>query len=153
MQQMLKTAGFVRFVSLAPLGFAHYPATEARAAKALETAKKQPRGAFMKWAKLSLLKLQYAGCRAYFEHNPNTVAVVWNGLNGTRRVFMDAAKDAGNKTLFFELAPFANRITIDPKGVNFSNTLPREPEPYTVWADRSGANTQSWHGLRDYYTA
>jgi capsular polysaccharide export protein len=152
MQRMLEAAGAVRFVSIAPLGFAHYPETDARAVKALATAKKQPRGAFMRWAKLSLLKRQYAGCRAYFERTPNTVAVAWNGLNGTRRVFMDAAKDAGNKTLFFELAPFADRITIDPKGVNFANALPREPGPYIAWATRYGANLQSWHGLRDAIT-
>jgi capsular polysaccharide export protein len=152
MQRMLETAGFVRFVSFAPLGFARYQETNGRAAKALETAIKKPRGAFMRWAKLSLLKRQYAGCRAYFERTPNTVAVAWNGLNGTRRVFMDAAKDAGNRTLFFELAPFADRITIDPKGVNFANSLPRETAPYIAWAASSGANLQSWHGLRDTIT-
>lgn len=152
MQRMLETAGLVRFVSFAPLGLTYYPETNERAAKALKTATKKPRGVFMRWAKLSLLKLQYAGCRAYFERTPNTVAVAWNGLNGTRRVFMDAAKDAGNRTLFFELAPFADRITIDPKGVNFANSLPRDPTPYTAWAASSGANLQSWHGLRDTIT-
>ena len=152
MQRMLETAGLVRFVSFAPLGLTYYPETNERAAKALETAIKKPRGVFMRWAKLSLLKRQYAGCRAYFERTPNTVAVAWNGLNGTRRVFMDAAKDAGNRTLFFELSPFADRITIDPKGVNFANSLPRDPTSYTAWAASSGANLQSWHGLRDTIT-
>lgn len=149
---MLETAGYIRFLKLAPLSSAHYPETDARAVKAFETAKKQPRGTLMRWAKLSLFKRQYAGCRTYFERRPDTVAVAWNGLNGTRRVFMDAAKDAGRKTLFFELAPFADRITIDPEGVNFANALPREPGPYIAWAARSGANLQSWHGLRDTIT-
>lgn len=151
-QRMLETVGAIRFISMVPLGFTHYSETDARAAKALETAKKQPRRAFTRWAKLFLLKRQYAGCRAYFERTPSMVAVAWNGLNGTRRVFMDAAKDAGNKTLFFELAPFLDRITIDPKGVNFANALPREPAPFIAWAARTGANLQSWHGLRDTIT-
>lgn len=151
-QRMLEAAGAIRFVSIAPLGFTHYPETDARAAKALETATKKPRKAFMRWAKLLLLKRQYAGCRAYFQRTPDTVAVAWNGLNGTRRIFMDAAKDAGNKTLFFELAPFPDRITIDPEGVNFANSLPREPAPYIAWAAHTRANLQSWHGLRDTIT-
>ena len=149
---MLVPAGDVRFMRFVRLGFTNYLEAPARAEKALETATKQPRGAFMRRAKLLLLKMQYAGCRAHFERMPGTVAVAWNGLNGTRRVFMDAAKDAGNKTLFFELAPFADRITIDPKGVNFANALPREPEPYLAWANDTGADLQSWQGLRDTIT-
>ena len=152
MQTMLAPAGEVTFIRLAPVGLANYVEAGVRAANALATATKQPRSAIAQRAKLWLLKRQYAGCRAYFARNPNVVAVAWNGLNGTRRVFMDAAKDAGNKTLFFELAPFADRITIDPKGVNFANSLPRSAAPYIHWAAKNTTYPQGWHTLRDTIT-
>lgn len=146
---MLEAAGPVRFLNIVPFGFAQYSETGARAADALEGSSKKSHGPFMRFLKLWLRKLQYVGCRAYFERNPKTVAVAWNGLNGTRRVFMDAAKDAGNKTLFFELSPFADRITIDPKGVNFANVLPRSSAPFLEWAARSGTDLKRWCRLRD----
>lgn len=146
---MLAGAGNITFMRLAPFGLTHYAQADARAANALATATKQPRSFFVRRAKHWLLKRQYTGCRAYFARNPEVVAVAWNGLNGTRRVFMDAAKDAGNKTLFFELAPFADRITIDPKGVNFANSLPRNMDPYIKWAASHATDTESWHALRD----
>lgn len=149
MQTMLSGAGAVTFIRLAPVGLAHYAQANSRAANALATATKQPRSFFVRRAKLWLLKRQYAGCRTYFARHPDSVAVAWNGLNGTRRVFMDAAKDAGNKTLFFELAPFPDRITIDPKGVNYANSLPRNVEPYVKWAARNAKDLDSWHVLRD----
>lgn len=152
MQVMLAAVGRVSFINVAPLGIAHYVEAEARAAGALVTATKQPRSAIARRAKLWLLKRQYAGCRAYFTRNPDAVAVAWNGLNGTRRVFMDAAKDAGNKTLFFELAPFSGRITVDPKGVNFANCLPRNAAPYIAWAAEHAKDPQGWHALRDTIT-
>jgi len=151
-QTMLAKVGNIRFINLAPLGLKSYAETNMRAAGALKTAKKQPRSAIVRLTKLWLLKCQYAGCRAYFSRNPDTVAVVWNGLNGTRRVFMDAAKDAGNRTLFFELAPFADRITIDPKGVNFANSLPRCSAPYIEWASEHAKSPQNLHALRDTIT-
>lgn len=149
---MLAAVGNVHFIKVAPLGFTTYAETNTRATNALKAATKQPRSAIVRLAKLWLLKCQYAGCRAHFSRNPDTVAVAWNGLNGTRRVFMDAAKDAGNKTLFFELAPFADRITIDPKGVNFANSLPRHSAPYIEWASNHARSSQSWHALRDTIT-
>jgi len=152
MQTMLAPAGEVTFIHLAPVGLANYAEADARAANALATATKQPRSAVARRAKLWLLKRQYAGCRAYFARNPDAVAVAWNGLNGTRRVLMDAAKDAGNKTLFFELAPFADRITVDPKGVNFANSLPRNATPYINEAAKNNTDPQGWHSLRDTIT-
>lgn len=152
MQTMLAATGEVRFIRFAPVGLAAYPEAYARATKALATATKQPRSKIMRRAKLWLLKWQYAGSRAYFSRNPDAVAVAWNGLNGTRNVFMEAAKDAGNKTLFFELAPFVDRITIDPQGVNFSNSLPRKKDPYLAWAAINATDPKGWHKLRDTIT-
>ena len=61
-----------------------------------------------------LFALQYNGARAYFAAHPDAVAVCWNGLNGTRRAFMQGARHAGARLLFFELAPLPGRVTIDP---------------------------------------
>nr|WP_242678844.1 capsular biosynthesis protein [Rhodobacter calidifons] len=91
---------------------------------------------------------QYNGTRALLEKRPEAVAVVWNGLNGTRRAFAEAARDAGVRTLFFELAPFRDRVTCDPRGVNFANSLPREIRPYLDWAARSGIAPDTWKAER-----
>lgn len=152
MQMMLSPAGAVKFIHAVPVGFKQYAESDVRASLALATATKQPSSAIARRAKLWLLRRQYAGSRAYFARHENLVAVAWNGLNGTRRVFMDAAKDAGNKTLFFELAPFAGRITIDPCGVNFANSLPRDQAPYISWASEHVKDPENWHNLRDTIT-
>lgn len=152
METMLEGRGILRFLRMAPLGFRSYPETGTRAAMALKAATKPPRSMIMKGLKLWLFKRQYAGSRAYFVDHPNTVAVAWSGVNGTRRVYMDAAKDAGNKTLYFELSPFEGRVTIDPEGVNFTNALPRNPSPYIAWAVSSDANPLGWHSMRDAIT-
>jgi capsular polysaccharide export protein len=146
---MLATAGMIKFLPLAPLGFENYSESDIRAKDALRSARKRPNSGIVRSAKLWLFRRQYAGCRAYFARNPDTVAVVWNGLNGTRRVFVDAARDAGNKTLFFELSPFADRITIDPQGVNFANSLPRTASPFIDWASKQVEDSLDLHELRN----
>lgn len=82
--------------------------------------------------------LQYSGVRKYFENNLNSVAVAWNARSDVRFIFMEAAKDAGAKTLYLELAPFPNKIAVDPKGINYLNTVPRDKyfyERYTFASD------------------
>jgi capsular polysaccharide export protein len=51
------------------------------------------------------------------------VAVAWNGLGGSRQAFLLAARDAGLGTLACELAPFPDRITVDPVGVNAESSV------------------------------
>jgi capsular polysaccharide export protein len=70
------------------------------------------------------------------------VAVVWNGLNGTRRVWLDGAKDAGAKVLVFENSPFPESVTVDSKGVNFANGLPRHIGPYQKWLTENPSATE-----------
>ena len=70
--------------------------------------------------------------------------MAWNGLNGSRRAFMDGARDAGAGTLFFELAPFKGRVTCDPVGVNQANGLSRDPAFYTQWLASSGHAPDLW---------
>lgn len=131
---MLRPLGHVRYLRVAPMGKGDFPETAARVAAAMEAAKRQPKTALADHAKRLLLRLQYNGTRRLFMRQPDTIAVAWNGLNGTRRVFMDAAKDAGVRQLHYELSPFKGRITADPFGVNYNNSLPRQAAPYMQWA-------------------
>ena len=78
--------------------------------------------------------MQYSGFRSYFEKFPGTVAVVWNGRSGVRFIFIQAAKDSGVKTLYLELSPLPNTITVDPVGINYLNVVPRSTQFYLNYA-------------------
>ena len=149
---LLTPLGQLRWCRLVPLGFRAYPQTRARAAEALQTATKQPKSRLIRALKLALLAAQYNGTRARFANllarDPLAVAVVWNGLNGSRRVFAEGARDAGARTLFLERAPLPGRVTVDPMGVNFANSLPRDIGFYTDWLASSGVPPDQWRALR-----
>lgn len=113
-----------------PLAVRGYPETKARAEACLVRAKKQPRSAPGRWLKLAFLKGRYNWARRYFETHPEAIALCWQGLTGTRRAFMEGARDAGAKRLFAELAPLPARRTLDPKGVNAEGSVPREASFY-----------------------
>lgn len=129
----LAPLGKIRWSILPPLKLKDYPETSMRVAEALESMKRIPKSALFFKITRTLLALYYNGTRNLFEKNPSLVAVCWNGLVGIRRAFMDAALDAGVKRLFFERAPFNNRFTVDPCGVNFKNGLPANILPYKNW--------------------
>lgn len=111
-----------------------YPETRARAQESVRHARRQPRGALHRWLKRRLYAAQYNAFRARLEAAPGAVAVVWNGLTGTRLVLAAAARDAGRGCLFVERAPLPGRITVDPDGVNAVSSLPRAPSFYADWA-------------------
>jgi len=145
-EAVLGALGTMTWRRIPKMAFADWPETGARAETALLAARNVPAG-LRRGIFLRLLRAQYNGTRRYFERHPDHVAVAWNGLNGSRRVYMDAARDAGAKTLFFELGPFPGRITVDPEGVNFANALPRLAEPYKAWLARSEADPTGWRAL------
>ena len=148
MMALLAPLGHLRWLSLVPLRLRGYPQTAARAQTALDAATRIPAGPVLRRLKLALLAAQYNGARAVFAQAPQAVAVVWNGLNGSRRVFADGARDAGARTLFFERAPLPGRVTVDQSGVNFANALPRDIGFYTDWLARSGVPPDGWRALR-----
>lgn len=113
-----------------PMSWRGYPETEAQALACLARAKKQPKGAFGRWLKLLFLKGRYNWARRYFEARPEAVALCWQGLTGTRRAFMEGAKDAGAALLYGELAPLPLRRTLDAAGVNAEGSVPREAAFY-----------------------
>ena len=59
----------------------------------------------------------------------NAVAI-WNGQRYPENLIMGIAKYLGKKTVYFEVGFFPNTTVIDPKGVNFKNSLPRDIEFY-----------------------
>lgn len=145
---LLGPLGRLHWRALVPLRLRGYPQTAARAQTALDQATRIPAGPVLRRLKLGLLAAQYNGARALFARHPQAVAVVWNGLNGSRRVFAEGARDAGARTLFLERAPLPDRVTVDPAGVNFASQLPRDIGFYTDWLARSGTDPQGWRSLR-----
>ena len=144
---LLSPLGPIAWQPLPKVSLKDWPQSDARAQTALLASRGVPAPGMKQQLWHRILCMQYNGTRRYFERNPDHVAVAWNGLNGTRRVFMDAAKDAGAKTLFFELGPFPGRITVDPKGVNYANALPRDAAPYKAWLDQGQVNPEGWRAL------
>jgi capsular polysaccharide export protein len=131
-------------VPLSPFG---WPETRARVDAALARAKKPGRTGFGRAVKRLLLTGQYNWARRYFTRHPDRVAVAWNGLTGGRKVFLDAARDAGAPVLHAELAPLPSRITLDPAGVNAESSIPRDP---AVFRALSG---QGWREMGRDLTA
>ena len=50
---------------------------------------------------------------------------IWNGQRFPENLIMDIAKYFNKKIIYFEVGFFPNTIVIDPKGVNFFNSVPR----------------------------
>ncbi|MBU2982043.1 capsular biosynthesis protein [Lentibacter algarum] len=121
-----------------PLSLRGFAQTQVRAEAALARAKKQPKSALGRWLKLAFLKARYNWARRYFEAHPEEIALCWQGLTGTRRAFMEGARDAGAQRLFAELAPLPGRLTLDSEGVNAESSVPREVAFYgAVEADQA----------------
>lgn len=136
------------------LSFRPLPESRARAAEALARAKRQPKNPVMRRLKHLLIWAQYNWSRRFFARHPGAVALCWNGLTGSRRAFMEGARDAGARRLFAELAPLPGRITLDPAGVNAENSMPRDPAFYTDWArGQAGLALQDWRRLGAGMTA
>ena len=153
MESVCRTGGSTRCISDMRWRFIDYPETAERAAQSLKHAKHQPRSRNTRALKTKLYSVQYNWFRRLFERDPEAVAVAWNGLTGTRRAFMSAAKDAGIPHLYMERAPLPGRVTVDEVGVNEENGLPREIGFYRDWADRENGHGDGWRLLKDLLTA
>ena len=134
-----------------PWSLKGYPETEAVTAEAMSYAKRLPASAWARASKARLIAGQYNGSRRYFEYRPNHVAVCWNGLTGSRMAFMEGARAAGAARLFVELAPFPDRISLDPGGLAGDASLPRDPAFYRDWA--KGHGFTDWRALGAKVTA
>ncbi|WP_417253480.1 capsular biosynthesis protein [Celeribacter sp.] len=154
MSSVAAADGGARVLWTIPLSRRDFPETSERVTAAMAVAKRQPKGAMGRFFKRLLLRLQYNGARRYFMRHPETVALCWNGVTGSRRVFMEGAADAGVPTLYAELAPFPDRMQLDHTGVNALGSLPRDPRFYTAWAagvaERQG---EGWRALGENLTS
>jgi len=136
------------------LSFRGFPETAARAEAALAVAKRQPKGPMGRALKRRLITAQYNWSRRYFTRHPDRLAVCWNGLTGSRRAFMEGARDAGAGRLYAELAPFPGRITLDPAGVNALNSVPRKADFYMDWGAKDPSRRdESWRAMGAGLTA
>lgn len=77
-------------------------------------------------------------CRAsyYFDYlskNKADTLIVWNGMKQPNRTPYLVAKALGMRTFVFENGLLPHTTTLDPKGVNALNSVPREPEFYQAW--------------------
>jgi len=139
----------VRFISFVRLGWRSYTDSDEVATLALAASKSVPRSRFWRWLKWSMFRSQYNWSRTFFEKHPDAAAVCWNGLNGSRRAFVEGARRAHAATVLFELAPLPGRITIDSKGVNFFNSLPRDSRFYLTWQAAHPQHQDAWLDVRD----
>ncbi|MBU0643237.1 MAG: capsular biosynthesis protein [Alphaproteobacteria bacterium] len=149
-----KAAGGGKALPLIPLSFRGFSESEARAKAAMAVAKRQPKSALVRRLKFRLIWAQYNGARRYFTRHPDRIAMCWNGITGSRRVFMEGARDAGVPTLYGELAPFPGRMQLDPRGVNALGTVPRDPGFFTAWAaGRADRQGDEWREMGTNLTA
>lgn len=142
-----------RMIRTIGLSLRSFPETAARADDCLARAKKQPRTRLTRALKRALIAAQYNWSRRYFAGHPDYVALLWNGLTGSRRAYALGARDGGAQTLFAELAPFAGMMTLDPAGVNAAGSLPRDPAFYRDWAAARGGDPGQWRAHGDNLTA
>lgn len=70
---------------------------------------------------------------ALLERERPTALVMWNGSHRYCRL-LRALLPAGCRTFFFENGLLPNTTTLDPKGVNFHNSVPREATFYRHYA-------------------
>ncbi|MGS4946364.1 capsular polysaccharide export protein, LipB/KpsS family [Meridianimarinicoccus sp. RP-17] len=129
--------GPVQHVSARAVRLQGFAQTPDRAAESLRRARRQPGPGPHRSLKRWLYALQYNAFRARMDAAPGTVAIVWNGLTGTRLAFAAAARDAGRACIFVERAPLPGRITVDPRGVNAASSLARDAAFFRDWAQHT----------------
>lgn len=74
-----------------------------------------------------LLYITYS--EALVKNNINQL-VIWNGLKFRQKVVTIAAKDLEIPCHFIERGAFPNTTTLDSQGINFINSVPRDPSFY-----------------------
>lgn len=64
--------------------------------------------------------------------------VVWNGILYRQAIALEIAKLHGIKPVYVEAGLLPNRITVDRKGVNFNNSVPRERAFFEAYHNERG---------------
>ncbi len=81
----------------------------------------------LKWLEASWLFLRYLG---FLKTESADYVGVWNGKKFRQAILVLAAKEANKKVIFFERGPLPGYSCLDPKGVNFYSSLPKNKEFY-----------------------
>lgn len=148
MAAVAEVAGAQKRLGLAPLSLRGWPESGAVADAALTSARKRA-GGMNGAAKRALYGAQYNWARRHFEDQGGS-ALAWNALGSTRYAFLQGARDAGCPAFAMELAPLPGRVTLDARGVNWRNSVPRDALAFEAWAgDDPARRGQDWRRLRD----
>lgn len=100
---------------------------------AMQSARHLLAGRFGRRVKRLFLKAQFNWLCDYLEkHEPKQV-LIYNGFNGVNYLVRAACEELGLTTLYFERAPFQDRIQIDAKGVNFQSSVPNQASFYQTF--------------------
>ena len=78
---------------------------------------------FFKW--LEAIFMYWVFLRALKKY-PQTFIGIWNGKKFRQAILVIAVKKLNKKTLFFETGPLPGYSAIDPRGVDFYSSLPRD---------------------------
>ena len=152
MAAVAEIAGAPTRLRMAPLSLRGWPESADASGAALAAARKQANG-FRGLSKRALYWAQYNWARGHFERRGGA-AMAWNALGSSRYAFLQGARDAGRPAFAAELAPFPGRITLDPQGVNWKNSVPRDAAALTAWAgDDPARRSADWRRLKDKLTA
>jgi capsular polysaccharide export protein len=146
---LVPAAGHLHNKAVSGLRFKDFPETAGRAAEAVNTSRSRWRSVLVNALRRRLFGWQYNFWRRHFAARPDAIALAWNGLVSSRRVFMQAARDAGARTLYLERGPLPQTLTADPVGVNFHNGLPRDAGPYLAWLHRHPEADAAWRPVAE----
>ena len=110
------------------------------------------------WPKFKSLKQQEAHLLlAIYKHGLQAsradVVVIWNGLKFRQRILVAAAESLGMKCLYMENGLLPGMTTLDAKGINFYNSVPREREFFDAQpAPSDDVMAQLSSGLRGQFS-
>lgn len=134
----LRDLPLLKLASLRWLRDAH--SAEAIAYHTLSKSKKEPQHSALFWWLYQGINrfraaLCYAQCKQLFSTARPEALVVWNGGTWFFRAAIQAATEAGIQVFYAENGLLPNTVTLDPKGINFANSLPRTPDFYRALTD------------------
>ena len=76
---------------------------------------------------------------ALFSQHPCNTVIMWNGMKQPNRTPYIVAKACGKNTQLFENGLLPNTTTLDPKGVNALNSMPRDASFYRAWQPKKSS--------------
>ncbi|MDP3816323.1 capsular biosynthesis protein [Pseudomonas sp.] len=79
--------------------------------------------------------------QALVERDKPDAVVVWNGSNRYCQLLLSLLPE-GTKTFFFENGLLPDTTTLDPRGVNYFNSVPRDAAFYRAYAARQAIDLQ-----------